>query len=305
MADVVDVTMVRPPAEPLRPFVDGYLGYRLSGFPPGLHRGLPSRNLTFIVSIGPSIDVVAQTNPTERPRSYGCVIGGLQASSALIAHDGRQEGVAIDLTPLGSRRLLGLPAQALWDTSLELSEVVGGVGDELWERLQPTSSWDDRFRVCDEVLLRLVALTDRAGGASPAGRPIAPELASAWQQLVGSGGTVTVHDLARDTGWSRQHLGRRFRGEFGLTPKVAARVIRFDRAKDMLRSVPPHVSLADVAAACGYYDQAHLNRDVADLAGCRPSEMLDDIELPAAADGGSAPAGGDAPSVQDAAVAAV
>ncbi len=42
------------PAGPLRPYVDRYLGYRLAGFAPGIHRGLPSRHMTFIVGIGPS-----------------------------------------------------------------------------------------------------------------------------------------------------------------------------------------------------------------------------------------------------------
>jgi len=32
------------PAPALRAFVDGYVGYRLAGFPPGLHRGVPSRH---------------------------------------------------------------------------------------------------------------------------------------------------------------------------------------------------------------------------------------------------------------------
>jgi AraC-like DNA-binding protein len=309
MPDVEDVMVVRAPAEPLLPFIEAYLGYRLLGFPPGLHRGLPSRHLTFIVSIGSPIDVARQTNPANSPRAYRVVLSGLQASTALIAHDGNQEGVGIELTPLGARALFGLPARALCDTSLELSEVVGGVGDELWERLQPGASWEDRFAVCDDVLLRLARERDGAGGAGGAGSgamAVAPELARSWRELVRSGGTVTVNELAADTGWSRQHLGRRFRDEFGLTPKVAARVIRFDRAKEMLRSVPSYVSVADVAATCGYYDQAHLHRDVAMLAGCTPRELLADIELPETElPDTDRPGVGDAPFVQDAAVAAV
>ena len=193
------------PAPVLRSVVDRYIGYRLAGFPPGVHRGLPSRHLTFISGIGNPIEVIAQTDPSQVPDTYRCVFSGLQASPALIADPGHQEGIGIELTPLGARVLFGMPARELWDTSIEFADVAGPVGDELWERLQPTSSWDDRFRVCDDVLLRLVALTDRAGRASPAGRPVAPELARAWRQLVASGGTVTVHDLARDTHALAEH----------------------------------------------------------------------------------------------------
>ena len=113
------------PSPQLAPFIDGYVGYRLSGFAPGLHRGLPSRHMTFIVSIGPSIDVVTQTDPRQAGASYGCVVGGLQASAAVISHTGYQEGVAIKLTPLGSRALFGMPARALWNTSVECADVAG------------------------------------------------------------------------------------------------------------------------------------------------------------------------------------
>lgn len=213
--------VTRVPAGPLRPFVDTYVGYRLAGFPPGIHRGLPSRHMTFIVGIGQTIDVAAQSDPVQDPQRYGCVLSGLQASVALIAHDGNQEGVAIELTPLGSRTLLGMPAGELWDLSLEFAHVVGGPGGELWERLQHTVGWEQRFSVCDDVLSSLVGEN-----------LVAPELQHCWGTLVASGGRISVSDLAAQTGYSRQHLGRRFRREFGLSPKLAGGVMFGTAGKD-------------------------------------------------------------------------
>jgi len=255
--------LTRTPPDRLRPFIDRYIGYRLVGFPPGVHRGLPSRHMTFIASIGPSIDVIAQCDPAQRPESYRCVLGGLQASTALIRHDGNQEGVAFELTPLGSRTLFGMPARELWDRSLELTDVIRGAGSELWERLQSARGWEERFQVCDEVLLRL------AGDDV-----VAPELQHCWATLVSSDGRALVSDLASEVGYSRQHLRQRFRDEFGLSPKLAARIVRFESARRMLQSVPSYVSIAQVASACGYYDQAHLYRDFTELAGCTPRELL-------------------------------
>ena len=121
--------LTRRPAPALAPFVDRYVGYRLGGLSGGLHRAFPSRHLTFIVSIGPEIDVVAQTNPTQAPSTYRVVIGGLQVR-AHRAH-GYQEGVAFELTPLGCRALLGLPARELWNI-FELDELDGPDRVELW-----------------------------------------------------------------------------------------------------------------------------------------------------------------------------
>lgn len=260
------------PALRLRPFVERYVGYRLAGWPAGLHRGLPSRLMTFIVSIGEGINVVAQTDPAQAPQRYATVLSGLQASAALIAHDGAQEGVAIELTPLGSRVLFGMPAGALWDTSVELSDVAGVAGTELWERVHLATGWTERFAACDTVLSRL------AGEAL-----VVPALRHCWAALVRSAGRMPVGDLAAETGYSRQHLTRLFREEFGLGPKLASRVIRFERARRMLERPGQQMSIGQVAVACGYYDQAHLVRDCADLAGCTPTEL----------------AAGDVPFVQD------
>jgi transcriptional regulator GlxA family with amidase domain len=117
---------------------------------------------------------------------------------------------------------------------------------------------------------------------------VAPELGHAWRALVRSGGTAAIGDLAATVGWSRQHLARRFGDEFGLGPKLAARVVRFERATSMLKAIPPYVTIARVAAACGYYDQAHLNRDFNELAGCPPTTWLTE-ELPSIQDDGVPP----------------
>jgi AraC-like DNA-binding protein len=268
--------VTRRPAPALAAWIERYVGYAMSGFPAGVHRGLPSRHMTLIVSIGEPIDVVAQTDPGQAPARYRAVAGGLQVAPALIAHDGTQEGVAVELTPLGCRALLGMPAGALWNTSAELADVVGPPGAELWERLQGPAPWEARFATCDLVLGRL--LRDSA---------LDPSLGRAWGLLVASWGAMPVETLARTVGWSRHHLARRFAGEFGLAPKSAAWVMRFDRARRMLQG-PERPALAWVAARCGYADQAHLAREFADLAGCPPTRLLADEDLPSTAAAGRA-----------------
>ena len=81
--------------------------------------------------------------------------------------------------------------------------------------------------------------------------------------------------LAEAVGWSRSRLVDRFRREIGVPPKTVARIARFRLAVDRMSA--GEASLAQIAAECGYADQSHFNRDVRDLAGWTPSELLADI----------------------------
>ncbi len=86
---------------------------------------------------------------------------------------------------------------------------------------------------------------------------------------------MRVDTLVRETGWSARHLSASLRRETGLSPKVAARVLRFDRARRLIAAAPAS-RLADVAPACGYADQSHLDRDFREFAGAAPSRWLAD-----------------------------
>lgn len=268
MGDPLVETAVGLPAPRLRALVDYYVGYRLEGFSPGLHQGLPSRNLTMIISLASPVDVAVMPDPARPPGAFAALVAGLHSAPATIAHDGRQHGIHVKLNPLGARALLGVPAAELASAVIDLRDLFTPRAVELHDRLATTQGWPARFAVLDEVLGSRLADTPGPPGA----------VAWAWSRLVARGGSVGVQALADEVGWSRRNLGERFRAELGLSPKMAARVLRFEHAcRRLKRSRRP--SLADVALACGYYDQAHLTRDWRALAGCTPTAWLCE-ELP-------------------------
>jgi AraC-like DNA-binding protein len=259
------------PAGPLRPYVAWYTGYRQRGVPPARHRGLPSPFLTFIVTLDEPMVILAHPDPGQRPGDFTTLLGGLHSAPALIVHEGAQSGIQVALRPLGARVLLGLPAGELAEIDVPAEAVLSDLGSELRDRVRAAAGWRGRFAVLDEILIRRM-------NAAPARHDVAPEVATAWHQLLASGGTILVSDLAEQTGWTSRHLARRFREEIGLAPKAAARVIRFSRARHLLaRQATAAVGgyrLSDLAATCGYFDQAHLAREFRALAGCPPSQWL-------------------------------
>ncbi|MCP3136512.1 helix-turn-helix domain-containing protein [Pyxidicoccus xibeiensis] len=100
-----------------------------------------------------------------------------------------------------------------------------------------------------------------------------PRAAPALRWLQASGGQVRVATLARTLGMSERTLHRAVLDEAGVPPKLLARVLRFQRALSLLRS-GAEADLSAVALACGYADQAHLSREVRDLAGLTPTALL-------------------------------
>ena len=310
MGELLSEGLVRTPASALRPFVESYRGYRLEGHPAGVHHGVPSRHLPFMLSFDRPVVTTGEQGTAAR----WAFAGGLHDSAATIVHDGNQHGMAIQVTPMGARLFFGLPAGALGGTVVDLEELFGAYARELYDRAAAAPTWDARFAVLDDVLTKAA----RRRLDDPPEPP--SEVVRAWRRLVATGGGVEIGGLAAEVGWSRRHAELRpaarllagshlsdaafdellvrvgaLRTEAMQSPPVhqgldarileraAPRVLRFERARHLL-GLPTRPGLAAVAVACGYYDQAHFTREWNELAGCTPTRWIAD-ELPSMQDG--------------------
>jgi AraC-like DNA-binding protein len=196
-------------------------------------------------------------------RLPGSPVIGLRDRPMILEQAGKACGINIAMTPLGAHALFGLPLGELAGASVGFTDLLGTRGHELIERIAETRGWAARFRLLDERFVSWL------GDGPQLARPVQ----GAWQRLITSAGHTRISALADEIGWTRQHLNTRFREQIGLTPKTVARVWRLHRAASMMtRPSPPPWS--DIALACGYSDQSHLNRDFRMLTGGAPSEYF-------------------------------
>jgi AraC-like DNA-binding protein len=236
---------IAAPHPALRGQVLRYCGYREDA--PVARREVATPEVTVIFAFDAPLDVDGER--------FSSFVAGLDAGFSDTRHSGRQHGLEVKLSPLAVRPLLGVPAQELAGRVVPLDAVLGS---ELIERLAEAPDWPARFALLDDLLRARVS------------RPPA-DIALAWRRL--ARGDASIAGLAGELGWSRRHFGERFREHVGLAPKPAARVLRFRRALSLLER-DDGARLAEIAATCGYYDQAHLNRDFRAFAGSAPGAHL-------------------------------
>ncbi|MFF8916319.1 DUF6597 domain-containing transcriptional factor [Streptomyces sp. NPDC015032] len=155
----------------------------------------------------------------------------------------------IRFAPGTAPALLGVPAHELRDRRVALADLwPGALVRLLTERLAEAP---DAAAALEAVALR------RAAGTPPPD----PLMRSVAAQL---GGGRSVADTALAVGLGARQLHRRSLEAFGYGPKTLARVLRLQRALALVRSGKPY---AEAAVEAGCTDQAHLAREMRDLAG--------------------------------------
>ncbi|MFF3340144.1 helix-turn-helix domain-containing protein [Streptomyces flavidovirens] len=251
------VTRPWPPG--LRPYVHSYVGYGEAVASPYRVRLVPAGRAVVVISLGEPFTQIRRLHEVSSSSGViGSLIAGLEDGPRVCDHPGGQEAIRLELTPLGAYRLFAVPMSELTNRVVELCDVLGPEAGVLVEQLAATGDWSARFDLLDFVLL---ARFER--GPDPA-----PEVSHAWRLLTREAGAIPIRRIAAEVGWSHGHLVRRFTQQIGLTPKMSARVLRFDRAVRLLSR--GGADLSEVTAACGFYDQAHLNREFRALAGTTP-----------------------------------
>ena len=129
---------------------------------------------------------------------------------------------------------------------------------DLAPRLADTDAFELR---ADLVARHLGAIAADADGA---------DLTETAARLIAArGGQLRIGDLADTLGVTRRQLERQCRRDLGISPKMLARILRFRRAASLIAQGRVR-SGADLAAAGGYVDQAHLIRAFQEFAGTTP-----------------------------------
>jgi AraC-like DNA-binding protein len=220
---------------------------------------VPDLRIELIFNAGPAWDWYPAGGETSRPSAALTCIG-MRGSALAIRQPGRLDHFAIRFRPAGLTAFAEVPVGELTQRCWDMRELWHArTASELAERL--ASAVDDESRV-ERVDAFLLALLLRSRRDAQLARQAAHMLAMSHGQL-------PIGRLASQLGVDYKRLERAFVRDVGLSPKHFARVARLQRAME-LSVAQPRLSLARIAVASGFADQAHFSRDFGCLMGVSP-----------------------------------
>jgi len=250
------------PHPSLRGVVLRYEGYEDRSGVPVTIRELPCTFVPIIVDLDAGWTVAHREHTRTAPLRLDSFVAGITDGPVLVGHGGSARCLQVDLTPLGARRLIGMPMGELANRTMPIDDVLGRFGAELVQRIGAAPDWPARFALIDAAI--------RARLAEAA--PVDAEVEWSLRRITDSGGTATISDLAGDLGWSHRRLIARYRDAVGLPPKRVARIVRFERLAALVAG-DPAIDWAEAALGCGFFDQAHMAREVRELADITPTQL--------------------------------
>ena len=220
---------------------------------------LPAGTLELVINLAEDeFRIYDRDNPERCQRFAGAMVSG--AYSRYFVIDTREHAsiMGVHFRPGGALPFLGLPAGVLADTHVELSQLWGARAAELREQLCGACSSERRFELLEQALLERMADTS----LRPASR--------AGIALLGMG--RKVGEVAKELSLSRRRFISVFSADVGTTPKLFARIQRFQRAL-VCSHARDQLDWSQLALDTGYFDQSHMIRDFVDFAGVAPAAL--------------------------------
>ncbi len=241
----------RVPRGALSEFVELFWLYDVYAVPHAKERLLPGATTELVIDLRPAARGSAAA-VVAGPRSEYFVLDTSEEASLLGVH----------FKPGGAFPFFGVPAGELHNLEVSLDVLWGSKAAELRERVLAAPTPDAKFDLLERALLD-------AAGTLARHRAVA----FALRELSAVPQARSISDVTDAVGMSQRCFIERFRHEVGMTPKLFSRVQRFQQ---VVKTVHPlrKVDWADIAAACGYFDQAHFIHDFRAFSGFTPAAYL-------------------------------
>lgn len=165
--------------------------------------------------------------------------------------------------PSALTSIFGLNATELTDSCVDLDLLATSAAEShLSDQLLHTGSVADQLALLSAYLLAKVR----------ANRALLDEgIRQSLRQLVASGGSLSLPELQASLGMSERSFQRKFKQGVGISPKLFARICRFQVALQQLRT-HRYDKLSDIAFENEYADQSHYIRAFQEFAGCSPQQ---------------------------------
>jgi methylphosphotriester-DNA--protein-cysteine methyltransferase len=175
--------------------------------------------------------------------------------------------LGVRFQPGAARLFFPVRADELHNLDIALEDLFPSEAARLIDQLSSARGFAAQCRVLERYLTEKLR---KAG-------PLHPAVQHAVHELVHSPGMRAISELQSETDLSHTRFIQLFRENVGLTPKLFCRVRRFRSVLQRIEKGLP-VRWADLAADCGYFDQAHLIRDFRVFSGLTPAEFVQIFE---------------------------
>ena len=170
--------------------------------------------------------------------------------------------IGVHFKPGGAFPFLGLPADDLADTHVDLETLWGPLAGQLRERICEAKTSAERVQLLQDALLRRL---------SP--RVEQHYAVSAALEIFGSQAGPTVRETSKYLGLSQRRFIQVFKTEVGITPKMFSRIQRFQQTRTFIQqNLSP--KWAELALDLGYFDQSHMIREFREFSGFSPTDYL-------------------------------
>lgn len=207
-------------------------------------------------------DPMSERDGSHTRRQPRHLLVGQMSRPIVVVPTGRIAMAGATLAPGALHRLLPCAQHRLAEHILDLESVWGVWTRECADRLDAARSAAERLAAFERALDALIP-------------PEATSSTTSLDRVVAAfdagGGLASIDRLALALGISRRQFERRFHEHVGLPPRLFGRIVRFQRAFRALGTARG----ADVAARCGYVDQAHMIHEMRRFAGTSPTRLAD------------------------------
>jgi AraC-like DNA-binding protein len=251
------------PAPPLSDFVDTIWYYEGDETPHSKERILPDGQMQLLIDLrADRLRGYEGEQPHRCASLSGIMLSGVYSEHFVIDTACQARIMGVSFKQGGAFPFFTPPASEVANVHVPLDILWRDIANELHERLLGAPSILSRFRLIESYLL-LHAV-----------RPLMPHPAVAFAlREFQRSPQRTVAEVIDRTGFSNRQFIQLFSAEVGLTPKIFCRILRFREALQRLYQ-GGQIELADLALACGYYDQAHFSNDFKTFSGFSPTTYL-------------------------------